>query len=310
MYYKHLAAICILTLGTPNLATGRVLLYDFETEDQHREYHLDTNPNTPPGWGSFGQLTTDRGPSLNASAGEWGRFHAGDFDLPADLPGNYGLVSVSDRFVPNRKDFSGFIGISIDMRFNGDHPTLPYFGAAEVQIGFGFIVPGIGEDEDLQAYADPITLTDTYQTYEIYYDDIPFVQSGATLVNDLANNAFLKIRFANTEENYGRAAFYWDEVYGILGSSAVDDADFNGDEVVDGSDFLIWQRGFGLEGQIDNSLGDANGDGSINGADLAIWEGQFGHGLPLLAAVAVPESQSVVLAMLALLATTIGMRVR
>jgi hypothetical protein len=44
-------------------------------------------------------------------------------------------------------------------------------------------------------------------------------------------------------------------------------ADFNGNGVVDGADFLVWQRGFGLAGQPNKSTGDANGDGNVNADD-------------------------------------------
>lgn len=70
-------------------------------------------------------------------------------------------------------------------------------------------------------------------------------------------------------------------------------ADFDGDEDVDGVDFLIWQAGYGLTGQTNNSNGDANFDGVVNGDDLLAWENAYG--LPMLitavsaAAVAVPE---------------------
>jgi hypothetical protein len=53
-------------------------------------------------------------------------------------------------------------------------------------------------------------------------------------------------------------------------------ADFNGDNIVDGADFLIWQRGFGLTGQPNKSTGDANGDGNVNGLDLDQWKSKFG----------------------------------
>ncbi|MBX3427455.1 MAG: hypothetical protein KF688_17380 [Pirellulales bacterium] len=53
------------------------------------------------------------------------------------------------------------------------------------------------------------------------------------------------------------------------------DADFNGDELVDGGDFLIWQRGFGAQGAM-LSQGDATGDFQVDAADLAAWLQQFG----------------------------------
>jgi hypothetical protein len=75
-------------------------------------------------------------------------------------------------------------------------------------------------------------------------------------------------------------------------SSAVDDADFNGDGNVDGSDFLTWQRGFGTpDAQLAN--GDANGDHIVDGNDLVIWQGQYGGG-SLSAISAVPEPTTLI----------------
>jgi len=61
--------------------------------------------------------------------------------------------------------------------------------------------------------------------------------------------------------------------------------DFNGDGVVDGSDFLAWQRGESPD--------------SLSATDLAAWENNFG-GAPLVAAVnAVPEPSSALLLVMA-----------
>jgi len=57
-------------------------------------------------------------------------------------------------------------------------------------------------------------------------------------------------------------------------------ADFNGDGIIDGLDFLIWQRGFGKGPNANKSDGDANNDGFVNSADLAEWETGFGSGTP------------------------------
>lgn len=292
----YVAIVIVFGLVSPALAQ-KELLYDFETPDQHRENS--PGSSTPPGWGSFGSITTDRGETSDASVGEAARFHAGDFDLPADLPGNWGIVDVSDRFSPYRKDFSNYTGISLDMKFksNGD---LPYEGPIEVVVGLGFMVPGVGEDESLQAYSDPITLTENYETYDVFFADLPFVQTGALLANDLANNAFIKIRFTNVIESFGRGAFYYDEVYGILDSGPSGDADFDADGDVDGADFLSWQLGYGLTSQTDNSNGDANGDGTVDGADLGVWNDQFGSSVAPSQAVPEPNALLVAGAALAL----------
>jgi hypothetical protein len=70
---------------------------------------------------------------------------------------------------------------------------------------------------------------------------------------------------------------------GILSviSASVADADFNGDGMVDGRDFLAWQRGESP------NLGSA--------ADLALWQAQYGNPSELSASVVVPEPMSMII---------------
>ncbi|MBA3482906.1 MAG: hypothetical protein H0T51_13945 [Pirellulales bacterium] len=70
------------------------------------------------------------------------------------------------------------------------------------------------------------------------------------------------------------------------------DADFDGDDDVDGEDFLIWQRGVGVG--ITHEAGDANDSSVVDGDDLSIWRAQFGG--PLNMAAAVPECSGALLA--------------
>ena len=79
----------------------------------------------------------------------------------------------------------------------------------------------------------------------------------------------------------------------ILVAAAVDSADFDEDNDVDGEDFLIWQRFAGGPGGL--SQGDANGDGNVNDDDLAVWETQYSLPIPLSEISAVPEPQSICL---------------
>ncbi|MBX3434589.1 MAG: hypothetical protein KF847_14820 [Pirellulales bacterium] len=53
-------------------------------------------------------------------------------------------------------------------------------------------------------------------------------------------------------------------------------ADFGGNGIVDGSDFLTWQRGKGIASGASPAQGDANNDGAVDAADLAVWRDQFG----------------------------------
>ncbi len=78
-----------------------------------------------------------------------------------------------------------------------------------------------------------------------------------------------------------------------LGSA--DDADFDGDDDVDGNDFLIWQRGLGVGTLL--AQGDADGDMDVDGDDLAIWAAQFGAQGAAAAADAAPEPGTLSLAL-------------
>lgn len=63
-------------------------------------------------------------------------------------------------------------------------------------------------------------------------------------------------------------------------------ADFDGNGVIDGNDFLRWQRGLGKPAGATKAEGDANRDGAVDEADLELWKGSF---VP----AAVPATQTV-----------------
>ena len=82
--------------------------------------------------------------------------------------------------------------------------------------------------------------------------------------------------------------------------SFVPDADFDGNNLVDGIDFLTMQRNLGITSGATPSQGDANNDSAVNGLDLGIWEQQYGGPPPLSVNQApVPEPASAVLSLMA-----------
>jgi len=87
----------------------------------------------------------------------------------------------------------------------------------------------------------------------------------------------------------------------------LDNADFDGDGVVDGIDFLEWQRNVGT-GTL-HSEGDAEHDGDVDRSDLEVWEAQYGEPAPLAAITSVPEPSTGLLIALACLSIgSIGRR--
>ena len=52
-------------------------------------------------------------------------------------------------------------------------------------------------------------------------------------------------------------------------------ADFDEDGDVDRADLTTWQNGYGITGATDYHQGDADGDQNVNGKDFLIWQRQF-----------------------------------
>lgn len=87
-------------------------------------------------------------------------------------------------------------------------------------------------------------------------------------------------------------------------------ADFDGNGVVDGNDFLRWQRGYGTASGATKGQGDADNNGAVNAADLAIWKETFGAGASSAASAAVPEPSAFALVAVGAAAWGVGFRRR
>jgi hypothetical protein len=90
--------------------------------------------------------------------------------------------------------------------------------------------------------------------------------------------------------------------YDIVAAPPTADADFNGDGLVDGADFLVWQQNLGIAEGATNEQGDADGNAAVNDLDLAAWQTNFGAGSTPPPISAIPEPAAATLAAIALLA--------
>ena len=74
-------------------------------------------------------------------------------------------------------------------------------------------------------------------------------------------------------------------------------ADFDGNSIVDGTDFLIWQENFGTLLGASTSMGDADGDGDVDENDFAVFTSTYGviNTAMLAASIAIPEPTSLAL---------------
>ncbi|MCA9229218.1 MAG: hypothetical protein KDA57_01090 [Planctomycetales bacterium] len=74
-----------------------------------------------------------------------------------------------------------------------------------------------------------------------------------------------------------------------------ENANFNGDSLVDGTDRAIWEQNFGLADNATRSLGDADGDQDVDGRDFLVWQRQFNVNPTNVLGTTVPEPDSILL---------------
>jgi hypothetical protein len=80
-----------------------------------------------------------------------------------------------------------------------------------------------------------------------------------------------------------------------------DPGDFNGDDSVDGADFLIWQRNLGAP---DETSLNGNGDNmnGVDAGDLTLWKNNFASATPSITGVPEPQSLALLIGAIGVLA--------
>jgi autotransporter-associated beta strand protein len=173
--------------------------------------------------------------------------------------------------------------------------NIAYTGDTQINAGILSILdPGLSLADNADVYVT------TGSTFDLNF-------SGTDTVRSLFFNDGVVGNVAQTPGKYGAVGngsadfqVSWITGSGLLNVATLPvtaNADFNGDGLVDGADFLVWQKNFGAAGG--HAQGDANGDNTVNAADLAVWQGHFGGISATGAATAIPEPAAAMLAVVA-----------
>lgn len=296
------AAVVVLLaslFATPG-ANAQTTFFDFE----------DAPPdNYPTTWGSFGPNTLDRGyQPFCENDFSICRWHLATYDDALDAS-FFGTVNISPVV-----DLTGFGGYQVDVRLVKDTgapvppplvPILgpgllaPFTGAAPFEMGleleFG--------DATSEVYAEPVELTETFQTITVDFAD--FVPGGADLSAVQFKMRLLSIDEEGNPINDGSAIIEYDNIVALPAVQIA--GDYNGDGSIDIADYTAWRD---TEGSVvtPGTGADGNGDGQIDSVDYDYWTANFGRSSVGLvsntppAAVAVPEPSTVIAAV----AMTIG----
>ncbi len=109
------------------------------------------------------------------------------------------------------------------------------------------------------------------------------VGHSGTVGNGIIANVF--IRTLNTAFNTNVAVFSDQEILtnaGIMSTlptptSSIKTGDANGDNVVNGADYILWLNNYQDHTTLGASKGDFNADGVVNGTDFVVWLTNYGH---------------------------------
>jgi hypothetical protein len=183
--------------------------------------------------------------------------------------------------------FGSAPGISVQSSVNGDDadsPTGPTLAVGS-SVTVTYIVTNTGNVPlgSVQVWDDNGTPGDTGDDFQAEYQSGDDNFSEYLETNETWTLTVTRTVAAGQFSGAGRAIGFdpvFEEVqatdptnyFGALAGNA----DFNGDTIVDSSDFVIWRKNNGITSGATHGQGDANGDGAVDQADYAVYRAQYG----------------------------------
>jgi len=218
-----------------------------------------------------------------------GPMGAGDNALNADVPSR--LVITNQMQWTGNYVAAGVTQISMDLRHQYSFPLA-------MRIGISNGAPGPSGTGDTYVTNYSLAVPDDGQWHHLVFNisagnfepsfanTFPSPSAAAALANVTQFRLLHNPTPRDFRGEFAAGTFQIDNVL-AAGNVPADDADFDGDNDVDGQDFLIWQRGLGVGTMI--ASGDADDNGMVDAADLAVWKAQFGGGASVATLSAIPE---------------------
>ena len=255
----------------------------------------------------------------NSSAGNEFHLSSLQFDIDKDLdplasdPSIYFDFQVrTASFVGGQIVFDGFTHVSPPAPQNGSYVVtkgensylnLPFTEGDLIGDGIdefirdGFRPPGPPENQTFSVALDEGGVVRQF---------IEGIDNFVGFVLDTGDYGWIRVEFDSTGGDGVGSLTLLDGAYddsgapiaaGDVGTGRPLSGDYDGDQDVDGDDYLVWRRDFGLTSA---AAADGNNDGVVNAADYAVWRKNAvanSAGLVVSDAAAVPEPSAIALAL-------------
>jgi hypothetical protein len=205
---------------------------------------------------------------------------------------NSGRITVADALAGVLTGLPGTAPTGPELAYNGTTGNLQILANGATLSGFSLVTSGTNQFV-LGNYANPnpnpASALQTVENFELSWLNLTTagVPAGGNLSGTINLGNVLPSGLSDTEFE----TFFSEAVFNVGGAlskansffaSPTTPGDFDGNNAIDGADFLLWQREFG---------------GSLDAAAFASWEAGFGTAAASFAAQGVPEPTTGILAL-------------
>lgn len=228
----------------------------------------------------FPSITGDPTPSPTPIPGTCQTVDSGYYNN--QIPQQTGTFTITFRAVPNGSNVDTVFGLSHDQAGTySDMATIVRFtpnGTIDARNGSVYQANSTINYSSGQSYTFKLVVNVANKTYSAYVT--PQGGSEQTIGTNYAfrteQNSVASLNYVSTHSGDGSSQIC-NISMGTSGGGSGLPGDGNGDNKVDGLDYVVWVNNYGASTNQGSSKGDYSGNGTVDGQDYVIWVNNYGR---------------------------------